>query len=385
MQISCIHCGYQFTITSQQLGGRGHCPRCAGEIELPRLGDEPENIRPHPFAWLENSISALGSCAFHMLLFLIYILCVLLFPPEQPSAGIGEGDVVLIGLPDSQPLDQHNEELSTEKVETSEQATMAELEIATPVETALDSATAFDTSPSPSALSGGSFDLSPSSLSGGGAAGNFRDLEQKLRRDGLDIVIVFDSTGSMGGEISEVKNQIKRIGNALISRIPKTRISICTYRDTTDSYTVKGQPLDSDVQRVATYLSDIMAGGGGDMPEAVQEGMKWAVKNNEFKSSARKVMLIFGDAPPHPGDLKTCTEIASDFNSQQGGIVSTVTCRARNGEPLPEFVEIAQAGGGEAFLTSEQRQIMERLLVLVFGSKYRSEVLEAFKVLEEEE
>ena len=47
------------------------------------------------------------------------------------------------------------------------------------------------------------------------------------------------------------------------------------------------------------------------------------------------------------------------------GVVSTVTCR--RSVRLPEFEEIAQMGGGEAFLTSDERQIMTQLLILVFG------------------
>ena len=50
---------------------------------------------------------------------------------------------------------------------------------------------------------------------------------------------------------------------------------------------------------------------------------------------------------------------------------------------MPEFYEIAAAGGGEAFLSTDQRQIMTQLMVLVFGSKHRQKVLEAFKLLEE--
>jgi hypothetical protein len=376
-----VHCGFQLTITAQQLGGRGRCPRCSGEIELPDLSDRESEDRPRPFAWMENSISALGSCVFHLILFLIAALLVTR-PGGDGLAGEGE-DVFIGNLPSTELSNQPLEPLSTETVEAKDQPQVAELETVTPVDASSDVLPATSVASAlPSATGGGNFDLSASRVGGGGAAG-FDGMVTQLRRTGLDIVICFDSTGSMGGEISEVKNQIKRIGNALVTMIPKTRISVCTYRDSTDMYTVMGKPLSDDIQSLATYLADIHAGGGGDLPEAVQEGMDWAVKNNEFKGQARKVMLIFGDAPPHPEDLKRCTEIASDFNSQQGGIVSTVTCRSANGAPLPEFVEIAQAGGGEAFLTSDERQIMTQLLVLVFGSKHRSKVIEAFKLLEE--
>jgi len=54
---------------------------------------------------------------------------------------------------------------------------------------------------------------------------------RSLRQYGLDIVLTFDSTGSMGGEIGELKMKIARISSTLTRLVPGTRISICTYRD----------------------------------------------------------------------------------------------------------------------------------------------------------
>jgi hypothetical protein len=50
---------------------------------------------------------------------------------------------------------------------------------------------------------------------------------------------------------------------------------------------------------------------------------------------------------------------------------------------LKAFEEIAEVGGGEAFTTSDERQIMTQLIVLVFGSRHRAKVLEAFRMMEE--
>ena len=144
---------------------------------------------------------------------------------------------------------------------------------------------------------------------------------QRLRRQGLDIVIVFDSTGSMGGEIRQVKSQIQNIGSTLVKLVPKARISLVTYRDRGDEYVVQTPilPLTGDLQRVATYLSAVDAGGGGDREEAVQEGLRFAVEENQFRPAARKVILLFGDAPPHAQDQTTCLRIASDFSRRQKG------------------------------------------------------------------
>ncbi len=99
------------------------------------------------------------------------------------------------------------------------------------------------------------------------------------------------------------------------------------------------------------------------------------------------MVLIFGDAPPHteasgnkPSGQVRCVQLAKSFKGQEKGIVSTVTCRAN--KPMEEFYEIAAAGGGEAFISENQREIMQQLMVLVFGSAHKEKVLEAFDLLE---
>ena len=212
------------------------------------------------------------------------------------------------------------------------------------------------------------------------AGGNqdFGTLVTKLKKDGLDIVITFDSTGSMQGEIDQVKKRIGRLGAVLIELIPNTRLSVCTYRDVGDEYVVKGLPLTDNLAEVVLYLEQISAAGGGDKPEAVDQGLDWSINKNKFRRQARKVILLFGDAPPRPSRNVKCQKLASDFR-KSGGIVSTVTCR--NERRMDEFISIAQLGRGEAFLTRNEREIMTQLMVLVFGSKHRKKVLEAFDLL----
>lgn len=386
MQLSCVHCGKAFTISADQLGGSGRCPHCQGVIILPEAESaaEPQEVQSRESKhWWEHSVSGLASLVIHLLLILIFALI-----RFGGAAGEGFAEDVLIGeLPSVELSDAQNEELSSEEAEASEAAEeelVEVMEVEPPIESATDSVSTESlavVSPSMSGGDAGSFDLGTVSIGGGSMAGGGWDgMLQNLRRNGLDIVITFDSTGSMDGEIREVKNQIKRIGSTLIKLVPKARISICTYRDYDDAYVVQGLELTNDIQRIDNYLRGVSAAGGGDTPEAVHEGLRWSVSNNQFRPKARKVILLFGDAPPHPQDLGTCLSIASDFQQQNGGVVSTVTCR--RGSFLDEFYDIAKMGGGEAFLTGNERQIMEQLLVLVFGSEHRGKVLEAFELME---
>lgn len=219
-------------------------------------------------------------------------------------------------------------------------------------------------------------DLAGSSVPTGDTV-DFELFLDELKKEGLDIAITFDSSGSMQGEIDQVKARIERIGQTLQRLIPSVRFSICTYRDRGDEYVVRGLPLTENLGEVIGFLSEIRAGGGGDEPEAVDEGLRWVVENNSFRDSSRKVILLFGDAPPHYDRQTDCLRIASDFR-RAGGVVSTVTCR--QSRQLAPLAEIAQLGGGESFLTSDDRQIMSQLVVLVFGSQYRERVLELFEL-----
>ena len=383
MKMSCIHCGQVFSITASQLGGKGRCPHCRGEIRLPKAVDEtdeqPEPIRPSH--WLQNSTSGLLSLVFHMALILVLALIT-----YDSGGGEGLGEEVLIGkLPSEKLGDSEEQQLQAAEVVTETRDDFDEaLDVEPPVETSTSTSALEEmvvASPSAGGSESGAFDLGSVSIGGGSMAGGSWDgLLQSLRRNGLDIVLAFDSTGSMGGEIGQVKNQIQRIGTTLVTLVPKARISICTYRDEGDQYVVRGLPLTSNIQDIDAFLSNIRADGGGDEPEAVHEGLRWSIEENQFRPRARKVILLFGDAPPHREHWQTCLRLASDFHGQQRGVVSTVACRSSR--QLRAFEEIAEVGGGEAFTTSDERQIMTQLLVLVFGSQHRAKVLEAFRLLE---
>ena len=387
MNIYCIHCGESFSITKEQLGKRGKCPHCRATLILPKsnlqYGHKERQLDP-PSRWMENSLSGISAIILHLLLLVLLAM----IPWGNFSTGEGgEGDQIMIGqLAREQLVDNPTDKLQALELENPTDSTEVEiLQMESFSNTALNPLSENEYELNLGAISGGarkSFEIqseNQSSVLAGGAE-EFGKMISRLKNDGLDIVIVFDSSGSMQGEIDQVKNRIQRIGSALRSMVKKTRIGICTYRDIGDEYVVKGLPLTDNIGDVATYLSRINAKGGGDKPEAVDQGLRWAIQNNKFRRSARKVILLFGDAPPHVDKNIASQKWASDFRNQQRGIVSTVTCRSP--EKLEEFVAIARIGGGESFLTTNERQIMKQLMILVFGSQHRSKVIEAFNLME---
>ena len=322
MKIACIHCGGEFSISADDLGGMGRCPHCKGEISLPKpeaeQKPEPTHRQP-PTGWLDSSFSGLASLVIHLVAFLL----VALVQAQGGTGGAGEGTEVQIGVLPHEELSENPEEQLTvgevQKQQTTDQLELADVEVpASAASTDASGDLAALATPSSSGGDSGSFDLGAVAIGGGGGGGgSWEGMIGTLRRNGLDIVLCFDSTGSMSGEIDQVKRNIERIGTTLTTLVPKARISVCTYRDLGDEYVTKGLPLTNSIQDVHDYLSRISAGGGGDHPEAVDEGMYWSLNQNNFRPNARKVILVFGDAPPHPDKLKRCLDLAGEFRNEQ--------------------------------------------------------------------
>lgn len=383
MKLVCAKCGEPFQVRKEQLGKRGKCPGCRATITIPRsrlaVTTAHDPITP-PSRWLDHTFSVSIAVAAHLLVLGLLTMV----PWNVARRGIGgEGIEFVLGQVPARPkadappdrlLDNPQQEqmqLTANPWQTDSRTTSRE---------GLQPHAASASGLFSGARSGGPPvqlpDLSGSVLPTGGEV-DFELFLDDLKKEGLDIAITFDSTGSMQGEIDQVKSQIERIGLTMKKLIPSVRISICTYRDRGDEYVVRGLPLTENLGEVVGFLSGVRAAGGGDEPEAVDEGLRWVVENNQFRESARRVILLFGDAPPHYSRQTECLRIASDFR-RSGGIVSTVTCRQeRRSVPL---AEIAQLGGGESFLTHEDRQITSQLVVLVFGSQYRDRVLELFEL-----
>lgn len=382
MNILCVRCGQSFSITAAQLGTRGKCPHCAHTILLPK--SERAYVRgkrgTRPGSWSIRSLSGSVSIAVHGL-----ILALLLMIPwgrKQPALE-PEGTPVSIAPPIRESLTQRTPQWDWSALNQSRLVAPNELLAKLrPPDPSGDWGKMIE-GPLTSAVSGddvADFTRLSSASAIGSDVQEFGKLVEQLKRDGLDIVITFDSTGSMDAEIRQVKSKIERIGSALFKLVPKTRISICTYRDEGDAFVVQGLKLTDNLIRVSEYLDTITAEGGGDTPEAVDQGLRWATEQNAFRPGARKVILLFGDAPPHPAQKKTCLTLAANFRRQERGTVSTVTCHSE--QRLADFVEIAAAGGGEAFLSRNDREIMTQLMVLVFGSEHRDKVIEALELLD---
>ena len=116
----------------------------------------------------------------------------------------------------------------------------------------------------------------------------------------LDLMLVIDTTGSMGDEISYLQSELRSIVGAIQARHPglDLRVGFVFYRDVGDDYVTSTYALSSDVGAGQRALSNQSAGGGGDYPEAMEQALIRAA-GQSWRPDAVKSLLLVADAPPH--------------------------------------------------------------------------------------
>lgn len=120
------------------------------------------------------------------------------------------------------------------------------------------------------------------------------------RTTNLDLMLVIDTTGSMGDEIRYLQTELRSIIQSLRQRHSglDLRVGFVFYRDLGDDYVTSTIPLSADVNAAQSALMQYSAGGGGDYPEAMDQALIRAV-GQRWRPNAIHTMLLVADAPPH--------------------------------------------------------------------------------------
>lgn len=214
-----------------------------------------------------------------------------------------------------------------------------------------------------------------------------------LREGGLDVMFVVDATGSMRWVIDEVKTRIEDIVDTVRMLVPIARFGIVAYRDyDSPGFTTREQVLTFSMARLHRFLADLDAEGGGSMQEAVAAGVRVAVEEAGWRSSAKRLIILIGDAPPHERDFDALKARVQQF-ARDGGQITTLDVsheanpaltEARVGRevnrvffrdaPMTAFRIIASAGGGDAATLDGDVRLTRRLVVLIMGQQFASEM-----------
>ena len=122
----------------------------------------------------------------------------------------------------------------------------------------------------------------------------------------LDMVIAFDTTGSMSKYIGAVKEHVKELIPKLFKQNPNLRIGIVAFGDYCDmpskyefgrAYQVCELTDDEDI--LIEFITNAQDTYGGDSNEFYELVIKKIVEETNWREDSTKAVLLIADAEPH--------------------------------------------------------------------------------------
>jgi hypothetical protein len=147
-----------------------------------------------------------------------------------------------------------------------------------------------------------------------------RTVLERERGKTLDLVICLDTTGSMRRYINAVRAGLIPMLQEMLSGFPSFRIGMVRFKDYNEIYLTRIIPFTSNFRQFQNELNAIRVQGGGDIPEAVYEALYDGATRFPWQAEA-KVMILIGDAPPHPTPRGRITKAMVDQAIEEKGII----------------------------------------------------------------
>jgi hypothetical protein len=185
-----------------------------------------------------------------------------------------------------------------------------------------------------------------------------RDLAtaQQRPRSELDVQLVLDTTGSMGDELSYLQSEFDAIAAKVHTKFPNVtpRWSLVVYRDKGDAYVTREFNFTSDTTQFRKSLRAQSAGGGGDTPEAVVQGLSAGLSQSwRSESDVAKVAFWVADAPAHPGEGKVLANVIRDAKKKGVHIYPIASSDTDDAAEYQMRSAAQMTGGRYVFLTND--------------------------------
>jgi hypothetical protein len=117
-----------------------------------------------------------------------------------------------------------------------------------------------------------------------------------------DVVLLVDTTGSMGGAIANVRTNLQQVIADVRTAQPSAQFAVASYRDEGDGgelFRVR-QNITPNAADLQTAVDGLTAEGGGDTPEAwINALFRVSDGTISYRSGSSRIVVLVGDAPSH--------------------------------------------------------------------------------------
>ncbi len=129
----------------------------------------------------------------------------------------------------------------------------------------------------------------------------FLEIKQKSdSRKPVDIVFVFDDTGSMSEEIAGLIERTLEFADIISGSGFDYQLGLITYKDTIH----KPYKATKDASEFKSWVSNLRAQGGGNEPENALDAI-WSASQQTFRENAEQIFILITDATFHSSNSIT--------------------------------------------------------------------------------
>jgi F0F1-type ATP synthase membrane subunit b/b' len=186
----------------------------------------------------------------------------------------------------------------------------------------------------------------------------------------LDVVFVMDTTGSMKSELRDIQVNLSGIIRVLHRLTPTLRAGFVAFKDKPAKQIIRTFPMTTmttaNLERMLDFVQDLVAHGGGDVPEPVDRALEAATAMT-WRSEALGKIIVIGDEPAHAPNWTRSFELARAFQSDlpEDALPRSVSTIFSGQRPRARdyFERLARAGGGE--FAAHRGQMIESVLLSV--------------------
>ena len=198
-----------------------------------------------------------------------------------------------------------------------------------------------------------------------------------------DLVISFDTTGSMYPCLSEVRRHTTTMCERLFREIPSLRVAIIAHGDYCDGdKVISQQDFTSDQEQIKQFIQNAPSTSGGDFPECYELVLR-TVKGLSWRPDATmKSLILIGDAPPHEKNENPqkidWREEAESLNNRNIQVFSVQCLNNGNKESFKFYSEVAMATNGDHVFLDQFSYIKDMIQAICF-KQYNQDHLAQFE------
>jgi hypothetical protein len=188
--------------------------------------------------------------------------------------------------------------------------------------------------------------------------------------DPIDVVISFDTTGSMSSVLAQVRQKITQTVERLMGELPDIHIGIIVHGDYCDApstYVTRHLDLTHNTMSITDFVEHTPSTGGGDAPECYELVLHEA-QELSWRPEARRILVMIGDDVAHevhdnPRHLDWRAEVAA-LAARGINIYAVQALNRRNAKAF--YREMAETSGGYHLSLGQFSEITAMLIAICY-------------------